>query len=282
MNYTTPFENLKDKICVVTGGAGDIGSALAKSLASVGVRTVIIGRNVQKAKDFAALLEKEYQVASLGYGCDVVNKKQLEQVRDDIHARWGKIDFLINCAGGNHPKGTAKAEQIEDLQKDIDDSFFSFSLEGMEFVFDLNFMGTVLPSQVFGKDMVEKGAGAITNISSVSSFLPLTRVGAYSAAKAAINNFTQWLSVHLAHTGVRVNAIAPGFFLTEQNRFLLTDEQGNKTARGNKIVTNTPVGKFGDVDDLGGTALYLFSDMASFVNGAVIPVDGGFTAYGRV
>lgn len=282
MTYTNPFDNLKDKVCVITGGAGGIGSALAEAVASVGIKPVILGRNEGKAISFATELEKKFGVSAMGAGCDVLDKARLEEIKAAINSKFGKIDFLINCAGGNHPNATAPTEQITDVKKDAESSFFSFSGEGMDFVFDLNFKGTVLPSQVFGKDMVEKGRGCIINISSVSSYLPLTRVGMYSAAKAAINNFTQWLSVHFARTGVRVNAIAPGFFLTEQNRFLLTDEQGKTTARGSKIINNTPVGEFGKVEDLGGTTLYLFSDLASFVTGAVIPVDGGFTAFGRV
>ncbi len=282
MNYQQPFENLKNKVCVVTGGAGGIGKALCNSLASVGVNIAILGRDGNKANAAAEELKSTHSINAIGLSCDVVNKEDLIAVKTVINEKLGPVSFLINCAGGNHPTATAMAEQIEDLNKDFKDSFLNFSEEGMDFVFDLNLKGTVLPSMVFSEDMIKAGHGGIINISSVSAHLPLTRVGMYSAAKEAINSFTKWLSVHFALTGVRVNAIAPGFFITEQNRFLLLDKEGGYTARGEKIINNTPVKKFGDVNDLGGTALYLFSDLASFVTGTIVPVDGGFTAFGKV
>ena len=282
MNLKQPFDNLNGKLCVVTGGAGGIGKALCKSLAAVGVNLAILGRDGSKAEELANELSENYSIKAIGFSCDVIDKKDLILTKDKINKELGSVSFLINCAGGNHPSATAMTEQIKDLEKDFEQSFLNFSEEGMDFVFDLNFKGTILPTMVFSEDMIKANHGGIINISSVSAHLPLTRVGMYSAAKEAINNFTKWLSVHFAHTGVRVNAIAPGFFITEQNRFLLVDENGNYTARGEKIIKNTPVNKFGDVDDLGGTAVYLFSDLASFVTGAIIPVDGGFTAFGKV
>ena len=282
MNFNQPFENLKGKVCVVTGGAGGIGGALCNSLASVGINLAVLGRNGEKAKTFAEELSNTYSIKAIGLACDVINKKDLMEVKEKINLQLGPVSFLINCAGGNHPSATAMTEQIRDLDKEFKETFLGFSEEGMDFVFDLNFKGSVLPSMVFSEDMIKAGYGGIINISSVSAHLPLTRVGMYSAAKEAINSFTKWLSVHFAHTGVRVNAIAPGFFITDQNRFLLTKEGGGYTSRGEKIINNTPVGKFGDVNDLGGTALYLFSDLASFVTGTILPVDGGFTAFGKV
>ncbi len=282
MNVNQPFENLKGKVCVVTGGAGGIGTALCDSLSAAGINIAVLGRNADKAKKLATDLTQQHGNKAMGIACDVLDKKDLARAKEEINRSLGPVSFLINCAGGNHPNATAMAEQIKDLEKDFKNSFLNFSEEGMDFVFDLNFKGSVLPSMVFSEDMIKAGHGGIINISSVSGDLPLTRVGMYSAAKEAINSFTKWLAVHFAHTGVRVNAIAPGFFITEQNRFLLFDEKGGYTPRGEKIIKNTPVNKFGEVGELGGTALYLFSDLASFVTGAIIPVDGGFTAYGRV
>jgi NAD(P)-dependent dehydrogenase (short-subunit alcohol dehydrogenase family) len=201
-----------------------------------------------------------------------------------ITERFGKIDYLINAAGGNSPRATTRVEQIDQAGKsDISGNFFGLDTESFRQVFDLNFMGTLLPTMVFGGGMTERGRGVIINISSMNAFRPLTKIPAYSAAKASVNNFTQWLAVHFGKTGVRVNAIAPGFFLTDQNRFLLTDENtGELTPRGEKILANTPVGKFGQPEDLKGALLFLLSDISSFVNGVVLPVDGGYSAYGGV
>ncbi len=194
------------------------------------------------------------------------------------------IDFLINGAGGNSPKATTKAEEIvPDMEGLLENSFYGLEMEGFRQVFDLNFIGTLLPTMVFTTDMIKAGKGGVINISSMNAFRPLTKIPAYSAAKSAINNFTQWLSVHLGKTGIRVNAIAPGFFLTNQNRFLLTDEStGELTPRGNKIIASTPMGKFGNPEDISGTLLFLFSDLSEFITGIVVPVDGGYSAYGGV
>lgn len=275
---------LKDKICVITGGGGVLGASMARGLAAAGVITVILDINEEAAKKVASEVSSEFGVKSYGLMADVLDRSSLEGVRTRILEEIGEIDMLINGAGGNSPKATTKLEQIteEDLDQ-LDDGFFGLDPEGFQKVFDLNFTGTLLPSMVFTRDMVARQKGVVLNISSMNAYKPLTKIPAYSAAKASINNFTEWLSVHLAKVGVRVNAIAPGFFLTNQNRFLLTDEQtGSLTARGEKIIASTPMGVFGEPDDLNGTVLYLLSDMSRFITGICIPVDGGYSAFGGV
>lgn len=278
------FSDLKGKVCVITGGAGVIGKAIVDVLAASGVKTAILDLREEVATNLAETTEKTFSTKTIGVGCNVLDKNSLFKARDVVEKKFGTIDFLINGAGGNSPDATTKTEQItpKDLNN-IEDTFFGLKSEGFDMVFDLNFKGTLLPCMVFGELLVRKGSGNILNISSMNSFKPLTKIPAYSAAKAAINNFTQWLAVHFAQTGVRVNAIAPGFFLTNQNRFLLLDEKtGYLTARGNKIMLNTPMGKFGEPEDLQGTVLYLLSDISKFVTGVVIPVDGGYSAFGGV
>ncbi len=278
------FDDLQNKICVVTGGAGVIGTALCKGLASVGARTVILDRDIEKAGKVAAEIEKETGTATLGVEADVLVKESLENAKKTINEKWGKIDLLINGAGGNAPDATTTAEQIEEQHLDeLDKTFFGLTMEGFDKVFALNFKGTLLPTMVFAKDMLEQKKGAVLNISSMNSYKPLTKIPAYSAAKSAVNNFTEWLAVHFAKTGIRVNAIAPGFFLTNQNRFLLVDEKSGKaTPRGEKIIANTPMARYGEVEELQGTTLYLLSDVSKFVTGIVIPVDGGYSAFGGV
>lgn len=277
------FNDLKDKVCVITGGAGVIGSALSEGLASVGAKTAILGRNFEKAKKFSQKLKDEYPVDSQPYQADVLDKNNLWEVKKQINNDLGKIDVLINCAGGNAPEATTEKEILtkEDLNE-VEGTFFNMGMEGFDKVYALNFQGTLLPIMVFGQDMMKKKEGNIVNISSMAGITTITKVPAYSAAKAAITNFTQWLSVHLAKTGIRVNAMAPGFFLTEQNKFLLTDGKGNYTERGKKIVDNTPFGRLGEVEELVGTTLFLVSGLSSFVTGSVIPVDGGFNVWGGV
>ncbi|MFO7935280.1 MAG: SDR family oxidoreductase [Bacteroidales bacterium] len=278
------FEDLKDKVCVITGGGGVLGSSIARGLASAGVVTVILDINVQAASELAEELRSEFGVRSLGLEADVLNKNSLEQVRSRIIDQVGEVDLLINGAGGNSPQATTVLEQIteEDLNR-LDDGFFGLEMEGFRKVFDLNFTGTLLPTMVFTRRMVTRQQGVVLNVSSMNSYRPLTKIPAYSAAKASINNFTQWLAVHFARVGVRVNAIAPGFFLTSQNRFLLVDEKTEKlTPRGEKIIASTPMGVFGEPDDLNGTVLYLLSDLSRFITGICIPVDGGYSAYGGV
>ncbi len=220
------FEDLRDKVCVITGGAGVIGTSLARGLASVGVKNVILDIREEMAIRVANRIREEFGIAALGISADVLNKESLEKAREEIHQEFGKINLLINGAGGNSPKATTKLEKLEkEHLEDLQSTFFGLEIEGFEWVFNLNFKGTVLPTMVFVKDMIEAGKGAVLNISSMNSLKPLTKIPAYSAAKASINNFTEWLAVHLSGAGVRVNALAPGFFLTAQNRFLLVDEK---------------------------------------------------------
>jgi NAD(P)-dependent dehydrogenase (short-subunit alcohol dehydrogenase family) len=235
------------------------------------------------ADKVAAEVKSETGAESIGVETNELDKASLEKAKQEVNDKLGKINMLINGAGGNSPKATSEAEVMtEDLKNDLDKTFFGLDISGFEFVFNLNFMGTILPTMVLSKDMLDAG-GVVLNISSMSAFRPLTKVPAYSAAKASINSITEWLSVHLAPVGIRVNAIAPGFFLTNQNRFLLTDEKtGELTARGVKIISNTPMGRFGEVEELQGTVNYLMSDLSKFVTGIVIPVDGGFNAYSGV
>jgi NAD(P)-dependent dehydrogenase (short-subunit alcohol dehydrogenase family) len=276
--------NLKDKVAVITGGAGIICSTLARSLAAQGVKTVILDLNKDAAVAVASEIEKEYGTVSLGVSASVLDKASLEMAKKEINAKFGAIDILVNGAGGNSPAATTKVEKMEGTDSEKpEDTFFGLQIEGFDRVFDLNFKGTLLPSMVFATDMVNKKDGVIINISSMNSYRPLTKIAAYSAAKAAVNNFTQWLAVHFSKTGIRVNAIAPGFLLTNQNRFLLIDEAtGGMTARGNKIIKGTPMERFCIPEELTGTLLYLASDLSKFVTGVIIPVDGGFSAYSGV
>jgi len=278
------FDDLNGKVCVITGGAGVIGVSLIKALASVGTRVAIVDINEELAQSVAAELAKEFNADIIGVKANVLDKESLELAKIVINEKLGPIDLLINGAGGNSPQATTQVEMIEEPDlANLEKTFYGLQMEGFDKVFALNFKGTVLPSMVFTRDMLEKRSGVVLNISSMNSYHPLTKIPAYSAAKASVNNFTEWLAVHLAKVGIRVNAVAPGFFITNQNRFLVLDEKtGNYSARGNKIVTNTPMGKFGDPDDLQGAALYLLSDLSSFVTGIVIPVDGGFNAYSGV
>lgn len=278
------FDDLNGKICVLTGGAGVIGTSLARGLASVGVKTAIVDLNKEAAEKLASEIEKEFKVKTIGVGASVLDKDSLVAAKVEINQKLGKIDILINGAGGNSPAATTQVEQMEKNSiNDLEKTFYGLGMDGFQKVYDLNFKGTLLPTMVFTLDMLEAGKGSVLNISSMNSYRPLTKIPAYSAAKASINNFTQWLAVHLAQTGIRVNCIAPGFFLTNQNRFLLTDEKtGEATARGKKIIASTPMGKYGEPEDLNGAMLYLLSDISSFVTGIVIPVDGGYSAYGGV
>jgi NAD(P)-dependent dehydrogenase (short-subunit alcohol dehydrogenase family) len=276
--------NLKNKVAVITGGAGIICSTMAKSLAAHGVRTVILDLNKEAAIDVAKTIEKEFSTPSIGLSASVLDKASLEAAKNEIHDKFGPIDILVNGAGGNSPAATTKVEKMEGTENEnLEDTFFGLQIEGFDKVFDLNFKGTLLPSMVFATDMVKKKSGVIINISSMNSYRPLTKIAAYSAAKAAVNNFTQWLAVHFSKTGIRVNAIAPGFLLTNQNRFLLIDEKtGGLTPRGKKIINGTPMERYCVPEELTGTLIYLVSDLSKFVTGVVIPVDGGFSAYSGV
>jgi NAD(P)-dependent dehydrogenase (short-subunit alcohol dehydrogenase family) len=278
------FDDLNGKVCVLTGGAGVIGASLVRGLASAGVKTAIVDLNEAAATALAVEVEKESGVTTIGVGASVLDKDSLLAAKKVINEKLGKINFLINGAGGNSPAATTQLEEMTpDSLSQLEKTFYGLNMDGFQKVYDLNFKGTLLPTMVFTIDMLEAGKGGVLNISSMNAYKPLTKIPAYSAAKASINNFTEWLAVHLAKTGIRVNAIAPGFFLTNQNRFLLTDEKtGAPTARGLKIISSTPMGKYGEPDHLNGAMLFLLSDISEFVTGICIPVDGGYSAYGGV
>jgi len=277
------FSDVKDKVCVVTGGCGVFGSAFSEGLINAGARLAILDYKKGNCEKCFAGAVKEKGGPVLCVAGNVLKKESLIEAKKEINGKFGKIDVLINGAGGNSPAATTAEEFITDTNIDnLSKSFFGLDIEGFRNVFDLNFLGTVLPTMVFAEDMLMRG-GSVINISSMNSFRPLTRIPAYSAAKSSINNLTQWLAVHFAKVNVRVNALAPGFFLTNQNRFLLTDEAtGELKPRGQKILNNTPMGRFGEPEDLLGTLFYLISDTSKFVTGVVIPVDGGFSAYSGV
>ena len=276
------FNDLNGKVCVITGGSGVIGTAMVKAMASVGVKIAIISR--QPLEQLATEISNEFRSEVICIEGDVLDKESLVKAKQVINQKLGDIDLLINCAGGNHPTATTKVEQMDVNSLDhLEDTFYGLEMDGFDKVFALNFKGTLLPTIVFTTDMLKNKKGAVLNVSSMNSYKPLTKIPAYSAAKASINNFTEWLSVHLAKVGIRVNAIAPGFFITDQNRFLVQDQAtGNFSPHGQKIVNNTPMGKFGEPEDLQGATLFLLSDISSFVTGIVIPVDGGFSAFGGV
>lgn len=267
---------LDNKIAVVTGGTGVLGSAMSAGLAAAGASVVVIARDEQKVQAAADKLIASGGSA-VGIAADVLDKASLQAAADQVAARYGRVDILLNGAGGNKPEATAVPGQR---------SFFDLPEDALQWVFNLNFLGSVLASQVFGAFMVAQKQGVIINISSMASFTPMTRVVAYAAAKAAINNFTQWLAITMARDfspTIRVNAIAPGFFMGEQNRYLLTDEKtGELTPRGRTIIEHTPMGRFGEPDDLVGTLVWLASDASQFVTGVVVPVDGGFNAFSGV
>ena len=278
------FDDLKGKVCVITGGAGVLGSTMVRALAAAGLRVAIADINKEVAEQVAADIQAECGSTVIGVEANVLERDSLEKAKAEINEKLGPIDILINGAGGNSPQATTKIEQIEEKDLDhLDDTFYGLQMEGFDRVYALNFKGTLLPTMVFTTDMLKKRKGVILNISSMNSYKPLTKIPAYSAAKASVNNFTEWLAVHLAKVGIRVNAIAPGFFITHQNRFLVLDEKtGGYSARGQKIVNSTPMGKFGEPEDLQGATLFLLSELSSFITGIVIPVDGGYSAYGGV
>ena len=267
--------DLHKKVAVVTGGAGVLCATMCKNLADAGASVVILDLNEEAAKNLSDEIN-ENGGKSVGYSCNVLEKANIESVAKVIMEEFGKVDILINGAGGNKVQATTN----QDLK------FFDLPADAFRWVFDLNLLGTILPCQVFGKIMVDQESGVILNISSMNAFRPLTRIPAYSAAKAGVSNFTQWLAVHMAQEyspAIRVNAIAPGFFLTEQNRFLLTDkDSGNLTPRGETIIKHTPMDRFGTPEDLLGAVLWLVSPAADFVSGVVVPIDGGFSAFSGV
>ena len=278
--------DLNGKVAVVTGGGGILCSVMAKSLAEAGAKVANLDLKEEAAKKVADEIVKAGGKA-IGVAANVLDLESLKKAEATVRAELGACDILVNGAGGNNPKGTTSKEYLmpEDLAKKAEGvtTFFDLDPAGVGFVFNLNFLGTLLTTQVFAREMAEKGAGSIINISSMNAFTPLTKIPAYSGAKAAISNFTQWLAVHFSKVNIRVNAIAPGFFLTEQNRTLLTNPDGSLTARGNTILSHTPMGRFGTPDDLTGALLFLVDDSASsFINGVVLPVDGAFSAFSGV
>lgn len=273
-------ENLKGRVAVITGGSGVLCSEIAKELARHGVKIAIIGRNPEKAQSVAEEINKGGGIA-ISVKADVINRLSLEKAKEVITDHFGKVDILINGAGGNHPDAITDTETYSPQKSGK--SFFDLSEEGFSKVFNTNFLGAFLTSQAFGQVLMESEAPTIINISSMSAYAPMTKVPAYSAAKAAINNLTMWMAVHFAPAGLRVNAIAPGFFLTTQNRKLLIDENGHYTERSYKILRGTPLRRFGEPKDLLGTILWLVDEEYSgFVTGVTIPVDGGFLAYSGV
>lgn len=279
-----PFEiDLSNKTAVVTGGGGVLCSGFAKAIAQCGAKVAILDLREENAKKVADEIVKNGGEA-IGISANVLEKDSLVSAKKIINEKFGTVDILINGAGGNHPKGTTTKEYYEsgDEKNDGIVSFFDLDKSGVEFVFNLNFLGTLIPTQVFAADLLEKKDAVILNVSSMNAFCPLTKIPAYSGAKAAVSNFTKWLAVHFSKTGIRVNAIAPGFFVTDQNRALLIDSDGNFTPRSRKILNSTPMGRFGETEELTGTLLWLLSSGATFVNGVVVPVDGGFSAYSGV
>lgn len=275
--------DLKGKVAVVTGAGGVICSMLAEALAAAGAKVALLDLNGERAEEFAKQIVKDGGVAK-GYSANVLNKQSLADCHKQVLNDLGKCDILVNGAGGNNPKAQTDKEYFENGDIDADTkSFFDLDEGGVQFVFNLNYLGTLLPTQEFARDMVGREGCNIINISSMNAFTPLTKIPAYSAAKSAVSNFTQWLAVHFSKAGIRVNAIAPGFFSTTQNKSLLWNADGTPTARTGKIIAATPMGRFGEVEELIGATLFLASEKAAgFITGVVLPIDGGFSAYSGV
>ena len=275
--------DLTNKVAVVTGAGGVLCGMFARALAASGARVAVLDLNLEAAEKVAGEINAENGKA-IAYKCNVLDKDSMEECRQAVLKDLGKCDILINGAGGNNPRATTDKEYFE--LGDIDaetKSFFDLEQKGVEFVFNLNFLGTLIPTQTFAKDMVGREGCNILNISSMNAYTPLTKIPAYSGAKAAISNFTQWLAVHFSKVGIRVNAIAPGFFSTKQNAALLWNPDGTPTPRTGKILAATPMGRFGEPEELIGTVLFLLNnDAASFITGVVVPIDGGFSAYSGV
>lgn len=279
-------DNLKGRVAVITGAGGVICSGFAKDLAAQGMKTALLDLN----RDAAQKVADEINAAggeAIAVECNVLEKESLEKARETVNSTFGTCDLLINGAGGNNPKGTTTKDKLElcDIAQKAEGvkTFFDLDPKGIEFVFNLNFLGTLLTTQTFAIDMIEKENASIINISSMNSFKPLTRIPAYSAAKAAVSNFTQFMAVHFSDVGIRVNAIAPGFFSTNQNKTLLYNPDGSLSPRSEKIIGHTPLGRFGTTDDLTGSLLFLADENYSgFITGIILAVDGGFSAYSGV
>ena len=273
------------KVVVITGAGGVLCSTLAKALAKEGHKIAVLDLKIDAANKVAEEINSEGGTA-IAVAANVLEKVSLDAAKLAVNNTLGACDILVNGAGGNHPLGTTSNPHLveEDLLNKTEGfkTFFDLDPKGIEFVFHLIFIGTLLPTQVFAKDMVGRDGCSVINISSMNAYTPLTKIPAYSGAKAAISNFTQWLAVHFSKVGIRVNALAPGFFLTEQNRTLLTNEDGSLTKRGQQIIDQTPMGRYGNPEDLVSSTLYLCNDSSSFVTGIVIPIDGGFSAYSGV
>lgn len=275
--------DLTGKVAVVTGAGGVLCSMFSRALAAAGAKVAMLDINEEAVTNFAASIREEGYTAK-GYRCDVLDKASLEAVHEAVLKDFGPCDILLNGAGGNNARANTDLEHFNpgDLEREVK-TFFDLEQPGVEWVFRLNFIGTLLPTQVFGMDMVEREGCNIINVSSMNAFTPLTKIPAYSGAKAAISNFTQWLAVHFAPAGIRVNALAPGFFVTNQNRDLLFNPDGTPSARAGKILAATPMGRFGEAEELVGTLLFLVNnEAAGFITGVVIPIDGGFNAYSGV
>lgn len=283
MKLPIEVRDLKNKVAVVTGAGGVLCSAFAKALAKAGAKVALLDRNKENAQKYADEIVANGGIAR-AYTANVLEKDSLKECHKQVLAELGKCDILINGAGGNNPMATTDKEYYEagDLDADIK-SFFDLDESGVSFVFNLNFLGTLLPTQEFVKDMLGRKGCSVLNISSMNAYTPLTKIPAYSGAKAAVSNFTQWLAVHFSKVGIRVNAIAPGFFSTKQNAKLLWNDDGTPTARTGKILAATPMGRFGETEELIGSVLFLLSDEAAgFITGVVLPIDGGFSAYSGV
>lgn len=279
-------QTLKGRVAVVTGGGGVLCKGFAKDLAAQGMKVAVLDLNLEAAQAVADEIKAEGGSA-IAVHCDVLNQESLAAAREKVNSELGTCDLLLNGAGGNNPKGTTSKDVLElkDMKNKVEGikTFFDLDAAGISFVFDLNLLGTLLPTQCFAVDMLEKENASIINVSSMNAYRPLTRIPAYSAAKAAVSNFTQWMAVHFSEIGIRVNAIAPGFFSTHQNKALLYNEDNSLTARSEKILSHTPLGRFGKPSDLTGSLLFLADENYSgFVTGVILPVDGGFASYAGV
>ena len=273
--------NFEGKVVAITGSAGVICSALAEAFAASKAKVAILDLNLEKAEEVANKIRKEGGEAT-AFAVNCLKKEDIVACHKAVNEKYGNIDILVNGAGGNNPKASTDDEFFDDSKEGLK-TFFDLDPSGIEFVFNLNFLATLLVTQEFAKDMIGRKGCSILNISSMNAFTPLTKIPAYSGAKASVSNFTKWLAVYFSKVGIRVNAIAPGFFSTTQNKTLLWNADGGPTARSHKIITNTPMGRFGEVDELVGATLFLSSEeAASFISGVVLPIDGGFSSYSGV